>query len=238
MPFFRSFVVAIRRRRIPLRVSRWDRPRASGGVYRLVGQRPMEFLLAPSIARPLCDDGPMGALYRSYAHGSALRQWCTDRLGAWPPRTRPASSRPSWAHPPDLAGEGPICACTCRATNFNAATSTGCSPCLPSCRVVCADLPGQPGLSTATRPRDDDASSGDWVAEVIGPACIGARRRVVLMGHSRGPHWPSLPAGAVDLLVLLSPRRADTGESDPSLPGAKHGLVVRPSSDDPPGSSS
>jgi pimeloyl-ACP methyl ester carboxylesterase len=73
--------------------------------------------------------------------------------------------------------------------------------------VVCADLPGQPGLSAATRPRDEVEGYGRWVGEVLSQVreTAGASP-VALVGHSRGAAVALLAEPAhVDGLLLLCP---------------------------------
>jgi pimeloyl-ACP methyl ester carboxylesterase len=89
-----------------------------------------------------------------------------------------------------------------------AATSTGVLMRLATrWRVVCPDLPGQPGLSAASRPVDEVAGYEEWLTEVLDH--LRRRRRhlpLVLAGHSRGAAAALLanPANA-DGLVLVSP---------------------------------
>jgi len=73
-------------------------------------------------------------------------------------------------------------------TNFNAATSTDVLAALgASTRIVCADLPGQPGLSAAGRPRDAVRAFRAWVQEVLAHVrAADGPGRLLLVGHSRG----------------------------------------------------
>lgn len=107
-----------------------------------------------------------------------------------------------------MAGQGDGLCVYLPGTNFNAATSTGLLGVLASRRrVVCADLPGQPGLSASGRLGDEPEVWARWVAEVI-EECRRrvAEGRVVLMGHSRGAAVALAAApGSVDSLVQLSP---------------------------------
>ncbi|WP_193315158.1 alpha/beta fold hydrolase [Nostocoides sp. F2B08] len=93
-------------------------------------------------------------------------------------------------------------------TNFNAATSTVAIDALASgCRVYAADLPGQPGLSSAARPGRQARGYAGWVTELIAWVRHRHRReRLVLAGHSRGAAV-ALSADPHDVqgLALLSP---------------------------------
>ena len=93
-------------------------------------------------------------------------------------------------------------------TNFNAASSTVVLSALASrCRVYAADLPGQPGLSTAKRPDPELPGYAAWVSDLI--AWIRRRHeggRIVLAGHSRGAAVAlSAAPDRVDGLALLAP---------------------------------
>jgi pimeloyl-ACP methyl ester carboxylesterase len=105
------------------------------------------------------------------------------------------------------AGTGPDLCVYLPGTNFNAATSVALLEALAAhCRVVCVDLPGQPGLSTATRPREDARGHERWLRQVVPEARRNSPGRVALVGHSRGAAVAlSVDPGAVDALVLLSP---------------------------------
>jgi pimeloyl-ACP methyl ester carboxylesterase len=157
----------------------------------------------------VCHDEAVAQLYRSVACESEVRRWCADRLHAWqvPHSTDVVNSSLGETHL-TWAGEGTDTCVFLPGTNFNAATSTGLLEALSyRCRVVCADLPGQPGLSAAHRPGDETQQYSRWVAEVIEEV----RRhvpggRVVLMGHSRGAAVAlAASPDSVDSLVLLSP---------------------------------
>ena len=106
------------------------------------------------------------------------------------------------------AGEGDRVCVYLPGTNFNAASSTVLLAALgSSCRVYAADLPGQPGLSAAARPEDEQSGYAAWVSDVI--AWVRARHpsaRIVLAGHSRGAAVAlSADQDSVAGLALLSP---------------------------------
>ena len=157
----------------------------------------------------VCHDVAVAELYRSEALESDVRRWCADRLDAWrvPHSTAVMNTSLGDTHL-TWAGAGPDTCVFLPGTNFNAATSTGLLEVLSTrCRVVCADLPGQPGLSAAGRPSDERQQFAHWVAEVLEEARRrGPGGKVVLMGHSRGAAVAlSADPDSVDSLVLLSP---------------------------------
>jgi pimeloyl-ACP methyl ester carboxylesterase len=99
------------------------------------------------------------------------------------------------------AGDGPATVLYLPGTNFNAATSLALVGALAArVRVVVADLPGQPGLSTGRRPTNRLAY-GTWISEI---AASAAADRPVLAGHSLGAAaaLTADPAGVQGLLLL------------------------------------
>lgn len=154
----------------------------------------------------------MAQLYRSRELESTVRRWCSERLGAWAlPHSRDVLETSLGETHLTWAGAGRHTCLYLPGTNFNAATSTALLTILAGhCQVVCADLPGQPGLSSAERPEDETRAYAGWVTEVL--AAVAPRApgpptgRTVLVGHSRGAAVAlSAPPAAVDSLILLSP---------------------------------
>ena len=93
-------------------------------------------------------------------------------------------------------------------TNFNAASSMAVLEALAArFHVYGADLPGQPGLSAAVRPRDEISGYAQWLSELV--AWIQTRHpeaRLVVAGHSRGAAVAlSADPDTVHGLALLSP---------------------------------
>jgi len=159
--------------------------------------------------RIVCHDEAVAELYRSEALESEVRRWCADHLDAWrvPHNTDIVNTSLGDTHLTWAGGGAGTCVFL-PGTNFNAATSTGLLGVLSTrCRVVCADLPGQPGLSAADRPSDETTGFARWVAELLEEVRRrGPGGKVVLMGHSRGAAVAlSADPDSVDSLVLLSP---------------------------------
>lgn len=157
----------------------------------------------------------MPDLYRSTEAEAAVQRWCADRLAAWttPHGTQWVETELGRTHLVRL-GEGRDTCLVLPGTNFNAATSR---PLLDTLAqrftVYAADLPGQPGLSAASRPRAERDGYSAWVDEVVAHVRTqsragdpGSSGQVVVVGHSRGAAValtarPDTVAG----LVLVSP---------------------------------
>ncbi|HSE08360.1 MAG TPA: alpha/beta hydrolase [Nocardioidaceae bacterium] len=150
----------------------------------------------------------MPNLYRSSSGQRCVRDWCTQRLAAWPVPHATSTVETSLGETHLLsAGEGGTVCVYLPGTNFNAATSLGLLGHLARrCRVVAADLPGQPGLSSPTRPRPETQGYASWLAEVLtGIRAEHASGRLVVAGHSRGAAVAMSGPTDVDGLVLVSP---------------------------------
>jgi pimeloyl-ACP methyl ester carboxylesterase len=71
---------------------------------------------------------------------------------------------------------------------------------------VCPDLPGQPGLSSATRPHPETEGYAAWLGEVIGRLrAEHPGKRLVVAAHSRGAAVALAGPTDVDALALVSP---------------------------------
>lgn len=182
-----------------------------------------------------CKNAGVVDLYRSAAGEATLRAWCRDRLAHWDV-PHEASIIDTALGPTHLtsAGSGPDVCVYLPGTNFNAATSTGVLAALgASGQVVCADLPGQPGLSAAGRPRDEVSAYGTWVREVVAHVreTTGATR-LLLVGHSRGAAVAlGADATAVEGLLLLSPAGLAGVRMTPAVVGRSLTWLVRPTHD-------
>lgn len=174
----------------------------------------------------------MADLYRSPADESTVRAWCTDRLVRWdvPHETTVLDTSLGTTHLTS-AGTGDDVRLYLPGTNFNAATSTGVLAALASsARVVCADLPGQPGLSAAGRPRDEVPAYSAWVQEVVAHVrTTTATHRLLLVGHSRGAAAAlGADPASVDGLLLLSPAGLAGVRMTPAVVGRSLAWLLRP----------
>ncbi|HZN74839.1 MAG TPA: hypothetical protein VFC00_24650 [Micromonosporaceae bacterium] len=110
----------------------------------------------------------MADLYRSEAGRERVREWCSARLDGWqvPHETTLARTHLGPTHVVQ-AGTGPDAVVYLPGTNFNTASSLKLLTLLSArCRVIAVDLPGQPGLSTSQRPRQEADDYGTWVSDV------------------------------------------------------------------------
>jgi len=174
----------------------------------------------------------VSSLYRSDAGERRVKEWCRDRLAAWPVPYRTETLTTSLGETHLLyAGEGDTVCVYLPGTNFNSATSLGLLGHLADrCRVVAVDLPGQPGLSSSTRPRPETEGYAAWFGEVLARVReepVGGR--LVVAGHSRGAAVALSGPTDVDSLVLLSP--AGLVDVRVSLPVLRTAVpwVLRPS---------
>ncbi|MDK1474587.1 alpha/beta hydrolase [Streptomyces sp. 549] len=154
----------------------------------------------------------MTAVYRSAAARRDVEKWCTDRLAAWPVahRTTAVATGAGRTHVVTAGEDATPGRDTPRVvvvpgTNFNAATSlplvTALAARWPTCVV---DVPGQPGLSAAERPRRHrQAWYGRWLQDVVEGIGPGP---TVVVGHSLGGAI-ALACDAPQLVgrVLVSP---------------------------------
>ncbi|MFI1460947.1 alpha/beta fold hydrolase [Nocardia carnea] len=143
---------------------------------------------------------PMVSAYVNAPSGDVIRLWCTDRLDDWSTPHRQSTVATS-AGPTRVTAlghaPGPVVVVV-PGTNMNTAASL---PFLAQLatrhRVIVVDVPGQPGLSAAQRPRRDRmAWYGQWLDEVLEQTIPDT---AVLLGHSLG--------GAI-ALACASPRVA------------------------------
>jgi pimeloyl-ACP methyl ester carboxylesterase len=152
--------------------------------------------------------GVPSRLYRSPAGEARVRTWCRDRLTAWPVPHGCTSVATSLGETHLVeAGSGETVCVYLPGTSFNAATSLRLLGELASaCHVVCPDLPGQPGLSSAGRPDPEVEGYGRWLEEVLARVRrLHPARRLVVAGHSRGAAVALAGPTEVDALVLVSP---------------------------------
>lgn len=150
----------------------------------------------------------MADLYRSPDGERRVRDWCARRLDSWDvPHDRVTVETSLGDTHLVTAGAGDTVCVFLPGTNFNAATTLGFLEALARrCTVVAADLPGQPGLSSSTRPRPEAEGYGAWVGEVLDVVRERHRpTRLVVVAHSRGAAVALAGPTSVDALALVAP---------------------------------
>lgn len=150
----------------------------------------------------------MAALYRGPDGERRVRDWCVRRLDAWAVAHDPSTVDTSLGSTHLVeAGAGDTVCVFLPGTNFNAATSLAFLEALSRrCRVVAVDLPGQPGLSSGTRPRPEAEGYGTWLGEVVDTVRHRHRpRRLIVVAHSRGAAVALAGPTTVDAMGLVAP---------------------------------
>jgi pimeloyl-ACP methyl ester carboxylesterase len=151
-------------------------------------------------------DSVVASAYKSATGQAEVRQWCEARLDGWSlPHEREVVSTALGDTHLLSAGSGETTVLYLPGTNFTAATSRSVVTALAeSHRVVVADLPGQPGLSSGERPQGDRMRAyGAWVDGLVAHLSATA---LVLAGHSLGAAVAlSADPSAVAGLVLADP---------------------------------
>src|SRR4051794_28513345 len=147
--------------------ARWD-----GRDWRLA-TRPADiypWLLSGGVVSRAATLSGVANLYRTAAGHDRVRSWCVERLDGWG-TTHDRTTIDTAAGETHLvsAGAGDPTVLYVPGTTFNAATSLSLIAGLAAAhRVVAADVPGQPGLSAATRPSGKHVLAyGLWVDEVV-----------------------------------------------------------------------
>ncbi|TCK24924.1 alpha/beta fold hydrolase [Pseudonocardia endophytica] len=173
--------------------------------------------------------------YRTEAGRRELQDWCRDELA----RCRPGvvcGIVDSPLGPTHLtsAGAGPARVVVVPGAPLNAATSRPLIASLAgSCRVTVADVPGQPGLSCATRPPDDLIGRfRSWVDHVLDSVVAEGDGPVVLLGESGGAAAAlcATPGPGIAGLVLSSPAGLIGARTTPAMVWASVPWHLRPSS--------
>lgn len=141
------------------------------------GRRPYEVAVPPSI-------------YRSQAARVRVRDWCEERLAAWPvPHGRrlveTSAGLTSLIQPEPGPRAERAAIVLIPGTNMNAAVSLGFAEALSRVgSLTVLDVPGQPGLSSGERPhRRRMDRYGHWLTEILTHVTSGP---VVVVGHSLG----------------------------------------------------
>ena len=136
------------------------------------------------------------SIYRSEAGHRAIRTWCELRLDGAGATGRELDSSLGTTRV-TMVGGGPDVVLL-PGTNFSTATSLKVLTLLGrEHRAIGVDLPGQPELSAAERPRDGDAY-GVWLRELV--RALGLQRPVVV-GHSLSGSAALLAARGGDALI-------------------------------------
>ncbi|MGW1511205.1 alpha/beta fold hydrolase [Streptomyces sp. NPDC002394] len=177
------------------------------------------------------EDAGAGSIYRTTDGREHIRRWCLEQLEAWPvPHERTTMTALGAETHLVTAGFGATTVVYVPGTNFNAATSLPLAGALVDAghRVVLADVPGQPGLSTGERDLSGDRLSwyGAWLSAVIEQACAGP---VVVMGHSFGAAIAlSCSSSRIERLVLASPGGLTKLRLTPGVLAASAAWFLRP----------
>ncbi|MEJ8658777.1 alpha/beta fold hydrolase [Streptomyces sp. MS1.AVA.4] len=132
----------------------------------------------------------MRSIYRSRAAHEHVRDWCEQRLDAWPvTHTRSyVDTSPGTTHVTTVGSTpapGTPSIVLVPGTNMNTAVSLDTLESLSGVgQVLALDVPGQPGLSADIRPRRGrTAWYGRWLSEVVDQV---APQGAVVVGHSLG----------------------------------------------------
>ncbi|WP_208869730.1 alpha/beta fold hydrolase [Micromonospora cremea] len=135
----------------------------------------------------LVQDAAVTSIYRTPADRDSIRQWCEEQLSAWPiQHDRHVIRAQSEDTHVVTAGTGPVTVVFVAGDRFSTAAYLPLLTALAQrYRVVAADIPGQPGLSSG----EADAAGGrltwysSWLGDVIEETTAGP---VVVFGHSFG----------------------------------------------------
>ncbi|WP_318212946.1 alpha/beta hydrolase [Streptomyces sp. SJL17-1] len=173
------------------------------------------------------------SIYRSEAARVRVRDWCEERLDAWPVphrRTRVETSAglTSVIQPEPGPGVGHGSIVLIPGTNMNAAVSLGFAKALARVGpLTVLDVPGQPGLSSGERPRRRRMDwYGQWLTETLAQV---TSEPAVVVGHSLGGAI-ALASGS-DLIagrVLVSSAGLVRLRVDASVMGATMPWLLRP----------
>jgi pimeloyl-ACP methyl ester carboxylesterase len=143
------------------------------------------------------------SIYRSDAGHHAIRTWCALRLDGAGATSRDLDSSLGATRVTIVGGGRDVVLLP--GTNFSTATSLELLALVGrEHRAIGIDLPGQPGLSAAERPRDRDAY-GIWLRELVRALAV---ERPVVVGHSLSGRAALLAArgdASIGGLVLVAP---------------------------------
>ncbi|MEY7972967.1 alpha/beta fold hydrolase [Saccharomonospora xinjiangensis] len=169
------------------------------------------------------------SIYRTGEGRNTVARWCRERLAAWPLEHRHQEFTIDGAGTHVVtAGRGDRTVVVVFGTNTCVAAQYPLIAALSRrCRVVAADLPGQPGLSSDDRPPAADRLTwyGRWLEQVIDTATHGP---VTVLGHSLGAAVAlACPAGRVEHQVLVSPAGLVSLRVTPGVALAAAGWMIR-----------
>lgn len=129
----------------------------------------------------------MASIYRTPAGRASIRQWCEEQLNGWPMRHNRQVIRAQGEDTHVVTvGAGPVTVVFVAGDRFSAAAYLPLLTALAQrYRVVGADIPGQPGLSSGEAGAAGGRLTwyGSWLGEVVEETTTGP---VVVFGHSFG----------------------------------------------------
>lgn len=133
------------------------------------------------------DTADRASIYRTRPGREAIAAWCVDQLDSWPlaHERRVITAHAAQTHV-ITAGQGEHTVLVVPGTNFGAAAYLPLAAALaPRYRVIVADLPGQPGLSSGERVPAAGRMDwyGRWLTELVEQTVQGP---VTVLGHSLG----------------------------------------------------
>ncbi|MEU5944229.1 alpha/beta hydrolase [Micromonospora sp. NPDC047465] len=132
-------------------------------------------------------DAAVTSIYRTPAGRDSVRQWCEQQLSAWPiQHDRHVICAQGEDTHVVTAGAGPVTVVFVAGDRFSTAAYLPLLTALAQrYRVVAADIPGQPGLSSGEAGVAGGGLTwyGSWLGEVVQEATAGP---VVVFGHSFG----------------------------------------------------
>ncbi|GGZ21135.1 alpha/beta fold hydrolase [Streptomyces poonensis] len=150
------------------------------------------------------------SVYRSPADQARVRDWCEERLAAWPlvhdrREIETPAGRTNSVRVGPRGGIGAMTLVLVPGTNMSAAVSLRAAEALAEAApLVVLDVPGQPGLSSGLRPRRHRMDwYGRWLAGTLEQITDGP---VVVVGHSLGAAIAlACPSERIAGRVLVSP---------------------------------
>lgn len=178
----------------------------------------------------------MRSLYKSDTGRRIIAHWCRARLEAWPVRHRRSLITTDGVQTHlTFIGEPPPQVVFVPGTNFNIATCLGVAEVLGNrWSTLVLDMPGQPGLSSAERPRHPLQSrypSRPWYAKILAQVLEHLDLRdTVVVGNSLGAAIAlACDSDRIAARVLLSPGGIVPLQTDALLMRRSAAWLMRPS---------